>query len=58
MGLFDMFGASTPAQKALKFKPKIVQKYGDPITRQGAVAHWLYIIVAGEAEVWLETPGL
>jgi small-conductance mechanosensitive channel/CRP-like cAMP-binding protein len=27
---------------------------GDVITRQGAVAHWLYILVAGEAEVWLE----
>jgi small-conductance mechanosensitive channel/CRP-like cAMP-binding protein len=29
---------------------------GDTITRQGAVAHWLYIIVAGEADVWIETP--
>ncbi|MBM3392555.1 MAG: mechanosensitive ion channel [Betaproteobacteria bacterium] len=25
---------------------------GDVITRQGAVAHWLYILVGGEAEVW------
>lgn len=30
---------------------------GDIITRQGMVAHWLYILVAGEAEVWLETDG-
>lgn len=29
---------------------------GDTITRQGAVAHWLYIIVAGEADVWIESP--
>ena len=29
---------------------------GDTITRQGAVAHWLYIIVSGEADVWLESP--
>ncbi len=29
---------------------------GDTITRQGAAAHWLYIIVAGEAEVWHEAP--
>ncbi len=27
---------------------------GDIVTRQGMVAHWLYILVAGEAEVWLE----
>jgi small-conductance mechanosensitive channel/CRP-like cAMP-binding protein len=30
---------------------------GDVMTRQGAVAHWLYILVVGEAEVWLESPG-
>jgi len=28
---------------------------GDVITRQGAVAHWLYILTRGEAEVWLES---
>lgn len=30
---------------------------GDIITRQGAVAHWLYMIVVGEADVWSETDG-
>jgi CRP-like cAMP-binding protein len=30
---------------------------GDIITRQGAVADWLYIMVSGEAEVWLEQRG-
>jgi len=30
---------------------------GDVITRQGAVAHWLYLVVAGEADVWLDAPG-
>ncbi len=30
---------------------------GDVLTRQGAVAHWLYIIIAGEAEVVRQTPG-
>ncbi len=30
---------------------------GDVITRQGMVAHWLYILVAGEVEVWLEQEG-
>lgn len=29
---------------------------GDTITRQGAVAHWLYLIVKGEAQVLHETP--
>lgn len=29
---------------------------GDTITRQGAIAHWLYLIVSGEADVWIETP--
>jgi small-conductance mechanosensitive channel/CRP-like cAMP-binding protein len=27
---------------------------GDVITRQGAIAHWLYLLVKGEAEVWVE----
>lgn len=27
----------------------------DVITRQGSVAHWLYVLVEGEADVWYET---
>ena len=27
---------------------------GDVITRQGAIAHWLYILLAGEVEVWVD----
>lgn len=30
---------------------------GDTITRQGMIAHWLYILIAGEAQVWLEQEG-
>jgi CRP-like cAMP-binding protein len=30
---------------------------GDIITKQGSVAHWLYIIAFGEAEVRFEQPG-
>lgn len=30
---------------------------GDVMTRQGAIAHWLYIVVAGEADVTVEAPG-
>lgn len=29
---------------------------GNIIARQGAVAHWLYIIITGDAEVYFETP--
>ncbi len=29
---------------------------GDTLTRQGAVAHWLYIITSGEADVGRDTP--
>lgn len=27
----------------------------DVMTRQGAVAHWLYVLVSGEADVWYES---
>ena len=37
MGLFDFFGGGTPAEKALKLKSKLTQKYGDPTTRQKAI---------------------
>jgi CRP-like cAMP-binding protein len=30
---------------------------GDVITHQGAVAHWLYMLINGEADVFLETQG-
>jgi small-conductance mechanosensitive channel/CRP-like cAMP-binding protein len=29
----------------------------DVMTHQGAVAHWLYVLVTGEADVWFEPPG-
>jgi small-conductance mechanosensitive channel len=29
---------------------------GDILTRQGAIAHWLYIMVSGEAEAWWQPP--
>lgn len=30
---------------------------GDAMTRQGAVAHWLYVLIQGEADVWFEAAG-
>ncbi len=43
---------------ALAERLKYVQfAKGNMIARQGAVAHWLYIIINGEAEVFLEAAG-
>lgn len=36
MGIFDIFSSAGP-DKALKLKPKVTQKYGDPSTRQKAI---------------------
>jgi hypothetical protein len=36
MGILDFLGGSGPA-KALKLKPKVMQKYGDPVSRQKAI---------------------
>lgn len=30
---------------------------GDVMTRQGALAHWLYVLIEGEADVWYEVDG-
>lgn len=38
MGLFDLFGGSSPAAKVQKLKAKATQKYGDPQARQKALA--------------------
>lgn len=37
MGLLNLFGGGTPAEKAQKLKGKATQKYGDPATRQKAL---------------------
>lgn len=53
-----LFGALTDAEREalaahLRYAPFVA---GDVITRQGAVAHWLYLIVSGTADVVVETP--
>lgn len=40
--------------KALRNTPFVKD---DIITRQGAVAHWLYLLASGEADVWFEAEG-
>ncbi len=37
MGILDLFRGSTDAEKALKLKAKLTQKYGDPLGRQKAI---------------------
>ncbi|GEL72887.1 HEAT repeat domain-containing protein [Myxococcus virescens] len=37
MGLLDIFTGGSGPEKALKLKPKVTQKYGDPATRQKAI---------------------
>lgn len=53
--LFQSFSESElqALAESLKFAPFAK---GDVITKQGAVAHWLYILTKGETEVMLETP--
>ncbi len=55
----ELFSASEEDEllaiaEKLKFAPFAK---GDVITHQGDVAHWLYIITEGNADVYLEVPG-
>ena len=59
LGRVELFAALSRAEREtlarhLVFAPFVA---GDVMTRQGAVAHWLYLIVAGDADVWLDTAG-
>lgn len=55
----DLFAQMTETElrklaERLKYAPFAK---GNIISRQGATAHWLYVIISGEAEVYLETAG-
>ncbi|WP_079436853.1 mechanosensitive ion channel family protein [Zoogloea sp. LCSB751] len=50
----DLFSRLSEAEQ-LELASRLVNApfaRGDIMTRQGAIAHWLYIIVSGEAEAW------
>jgi CRP-like cAMP-binding protein/small-conductance mechanosensitive channel len=53
-----LFASLTEAEHQMLAKHLVHAPFaaGGTITRQGAVAHWLYLIVHGEAEVVIETP--
>ena len=56
LGRVDLFRGLTPAELdklAHHLVPAPFPKGAD-ITRQGAVAHWLYLIIQGECDVWRE----
>jgi CRP-like cAMP-binding protein len=55
----ELFAPLSDAERAalaphLLYAPFVA---GDVMTRQGAVAHWLYLIISGEADVSVEGPG-
>jgi small-conductance mechanosensitive channel/CRP-like cAMP-binding protein len=52
----DLFASLSEAERGSLAERLVYAPFvsGDTITRQGAVAHWLYIIVRGEADVWVE----
>jgi CRP-like cAMP-binding protein len=59
LGRVELFASLSRAEcetlaRHLVFAPFVA---GDVMTRQGAVAHWLYLIIAGDADVWIDTPG-
>ena len=53
----ELFASLTPAERELLAGHLVFAPFaaGDIITRQGAVAHWLYLLESGTAEVWRET---
>ncbi|MFZ2627297.1 MAG: mechanosensitive ion channel family protein [Rugosibacter sp.] len=56
IGHIDLFRTLSDAEKATLAQHLVYSPFikGDIIIRQGADTHWLYIVISGEAEVWLE----
>jgi small-conductance mechanosensitive channel len=59
LGRVELFAALSQDEREkladhLAYAPFVT---GDVMTRQGAVAHWLYLIITGEADVWFERDG-
>jgi CRP-like cAMP-binding protein/small-conductance mechanosensitive channel len=55
----DLFAALTPEERQALAEHLVYAPFvaGDTVTRQGAVAHWLYLVVKGEADVWVDAEG-
>ena len=54
----ELFGSLSEAERETLARHLVYAPFvaGDVMTRQGAVAHWLYLIIEGEADVWSESP--
>ena len=55
INLFSHLSEPELAHLAATLTPALFVR-GDVMTRQGAVAHWLYVLIEGEADVWYEAP--
>jgi CRP-like cAMP-binding protein len=53
----ELFGSLSEAERETLARHLVYAPFvaGDVMTRQGAVAHWLYLIIEGEADVWFES---
>jgi CRP-like cAMP-binding protein len=55
----DLFSSLSEAERGELAEHLVYAPFvkGDTVTRQGAVAHWLYLVTKGEADVWVEASG-
>jgi len=55
----DLFTSFSPEELRALAAHLVIAPFvkGSTITRQGRVAHWLYVIVSGDADVWIEQNG-
>ena len=55
----ELFGSLSDAEREALAASMVTAPFvrGDTITRQGAVAHWLYLVVEGEVDVWTGDEG-
>ncbi|MCB1629184.1 MAG: cyclic nucleotide-binding domain-containing protein, partial [Xanthomonadales bacterium] len=60
LGDVDLFANFSPEEIRLLAENLVPAPFvkGSTITRQGRRAHWLYLIVTGEADVWIEQQGI
>ncbi|MCB1610521.1 MAG: mechanosensitive ion channel [Xanthomonadales bacterium] len=55
----DLFSGFSPEELQSLAENLVLAPFvkGSTITRQGRVAHWLYLLVSGEVDVWIEQGG-
>ena len=60
LGHVELFSMLSPEERESLVEHLVRAPFaaGDIMTRQGAVAHWLYLVIRGEADVWHEKGAL